>query len=255
MKFLNKKAFITGSSRGIGRAIALELAKQGADILLHYRRDEEAANNTQKEIEKLGRKVWKYSADVSIPAERDGLIEQIKKDHSSLDIYIANAASTAFKPLSDLEDRHIDKTLTLVVNGFIMTTKGLTPLLQNKDAHIVAISGIDTYKTFPGHGLLAAAKGALEVLVKYFATELAPLKIHVNAINPGIVDTDSMKFYLGENYKSILESIDNIAPNKGVGSCEDVAKIVAFLCSDESNWMTGQTIYAEGGISAILPMA
>lgn len=255
MKFENKKAFITGASRGIGKGIALELAQNGADILLHYRKNQEAANETKKEIEAMGRKVWMYAADLSSSKERDNVLLAIKKDHPSLDIYIANAASTAFKPLTQLDEHHIDKTLNLVVKNFILSVKALTPLLQNRNAHIVTISGIDTVKTFPGHGLLAAAKASLEMLTKYFATELAPFKIHVNSINPGIVDTDSVRFYLGEAFDEISKSIDQLAPQKGVGSVKDVARIVSFLCSDEANWITGQTIYADGGIAAMLPIS
>lgn len=253
LPFLDKKAFITGSSRGIGKAIALDLASKGADILLHYRRDEAAATETANEVKKLGRKVWIYQGDMSIAAEREALLDKLIEDHTTLDIYIANAASTAFKPLSDLEDKHIDRTLQLVVNGFIMTVKKLQKIMSHRSAHIVAISGIDTYKTFPGHGLLAAAKGALEVLVKYFATELAPLDIHVNAINPGLVATDSLLFYMGDSFNHLANAANQLAPTgKGMGKVEDVAKIVSFLCSDDSNWMAGQTIYAEGGISAMI---
>lgn len=254
LPFLNKKAFITGSSRGIGKAIALELARKGADILIHYRKDEEAAKQTAEEIQKLGRKIWIYKADLASSEELKQMLEKITRDHRVLDVYVANAASTAFKALTDLEEHHIDKTFNLVIKSFILTVKTLVPLLQNRNSHIVTISGIDTIKTFPGHGLLAAAKSALEMLTKYFATELAPFKIHVNSINPGFVDTDSTRFYLGKSFDQITGALQQMAPQKGVGTPEDVAKIVSFLCSDDSNWITGQTLYADGGLAAILPV-
>lgn len=255
MKFKNKKALITGSSRGIGKAIALQLAEEGADILLHYRRNEKEAQATSQEIKKKGRKVWCYAADLSTADGVESFISAIKKDHETLDIFIANAASTAFKPLADLEAHHIEKTLRLVVSSFILAVSRLIPLLQMREAHIVAISGIDTIKTFPGHGLLAAGKSALETLVKYFAVELAPLQIHVNTVNPGFVDTDSTRFYLGESFGEITKMINQLSPQKGVGSPVDVANIVSFLCSKEADWITGQTIYADGGISAMLPLS
>lgn len=254
MKFAGKKALITGSSRGIGKAIALQLASQGADILLHFRKDQTAVSQTKKEIENLGRKAWVYSADLAQTADLEKMLLAVKKEHSSLDIYVANAASTAFKPLVQLEEHHIDKTLNLVVKSFILTVKGLLPLMENRNAHMVTISGFDTVKTFPGHGLLAAAKGALEVLTKYFAFELAPQNIHVNSVNPGFVDTDSTRFYLGESFGEVTRLLNELSPQKGVGTPDDVAKIVSFLCSNDSDWITGQTIYAEGGISAILPI-
>lgn len=254
MRFANKKALITGASRGIGRAIALQLAREGADIILHYRKNSGAAMATKQEIEKEGRKVWLAPADLSSSDELEKMTLMIKKNHPTLDILVANAAATSFKPLTQLEGHHIDKTLNLVVKSFILLVKSLAPLMQNRNARIVTISGIDTVKIFPGHGLLAAAKGALEILTKYFAAELGPLSIRVNSVNPGLVDTDSTRFYLGEAFDTIARSANAAAPGKGVGSPEDVANIVAFLCSDESNWITGQTIYADGGISGILSL-
>lgn len=255
MKFKNKKALVTGSSRGIGKAIALQLASQGADILLHYRRDEKAAQETSQEIKNRGRKVWSYAADLSATDGVESLLTSVKKDHETLDIFIANAASTSFKPLADLELHHIEKTLRLVVSSFILAVSGLIPLLQMREAHIVAISGIDTIKTFPGHGLLASAKSALETLSKYFSVELAPLQIHVNTVNPGFVDTDSTRFYLGESFSEITGMINQLSPQKGVGSPIDVANVVSFLCSKEADWITGQTIYADGGIATMLPIS
>ena len=169
MKFLDKKALITGASRGIGRAIAIKLAQEGADILLHYRKNSEAAVATKQEIERLGRKAWLYAADLASAIDAEKMLLAVKKDHLSLDIFVANAASTAFKPLTQLDGHHIEKTLRLVITSFILTVKSLAPLLQNRNASIVTISGIDTVKIFPGHGLLACAKGALEILTKYFA--------------------------------------------------------------------------------------
>lgn len=254
MKFQDKKALVTGASRGIGRAIALKLAEEGADILIHYRKNSEAAVSTKQEIERLGRKAWLYAADLAVAEEGEKMLLAVKKDHPSLDIFVANAASTAFKPLTQLDGHHIEKTLRLVVTGFILAVKSLSPLMQNRNASIVTISGIDTVKTIPGHGLLACAKGALEILTKYFAAELGPLKIRVNSVNPGIVDTDSTRFYLGDSFTAAVDAANALAPGKGVGRPEDVANIVAFLCSDESGWITGQTIYADGGISAALPL-
>ncbi|MBI2339000.1 MAG: SDR family oxidoreductase [Deltaproteobacteria bacterium] len=254
MRFANKKALITGASRGIGAAIALKLAGEGADIILHYRKNSGAAVAVKQEVEKGGRKAWLYAADLSSADETEKLLLAVKKDHPSLDILVANAAATSFKPLAQLEQHHIDRTLNLVVKSFILLVKGLHPLMRNKNASIVTISGIDTAKVIPGHGLLACAKGALEILTKYFAAELGPFKIRVNSVNPGLVDTDSTRFYLGEAFEAAATAANALAPGKGVGLPSDVADIVAFLCSEEAGWITGQTIYADGGISAALPL-
>jgi len=246
--FQNKTALITGASRGIGKAISLELADKGADILVHFRKNESAALEVKSEIEKKGRKAWLYQADLTSENERSALCEKILSEHKSLDIFIANAAATAFKPLVELEAHHITKTMDLVITSFILLTKNLRAIMKGREAHIVTISGIDTVKMFHGHGLLAAAKSALETLTKYFAVELADDKIHVKGFNPGFVDTDSTRFYLGPMFDELTKKIADLAPQKGVGTPEDVAKIVRWLCQPESDWMTGQTIHADGGL-------
>lgn len=251
--FKNKKAFITGSSRGIGRAIAVELARSGCDIIIHYNKNEAAAAATEKEIQSLGVKTFLYQANFCEVAQTEALLAKISAEHATLDIFVANAASTSFKALTDLSVSNIAKTFDLVVTSFIMCVQKLSPLMKGRDAQILTISGIDTTNFCPGHGLLAAAKSALETLTKYFAVELAGEKIHAKCLNPGLVSSDSTKFYLGAAYDDICRSASQAAPYKGFATPEEVAKLAILLMRPESDWVTAQTVYANGGLSFMLP--
>lgn len=169
-----------------------------------------------------------------------------------MDFYIANAASTSFKPLEDINLGNMDKTFNLVIKSFVITVQQLVPLLKNRDSQILTISGIDTVQYCPNHGLLAAAKAALEVLTKYFCVELAPLKIHTKCINPGLVASDSTRFYMGEVFDEVCKNANQTAPHKGFVEPEDVAKIVLNLLRPEMNWHAGQTLYTDGGLSFMM---
>lgn len=251
--FKNKKAFITGSSRGIGRAIALELARQGADILLHFNKNAEAAKSVQNELHALGAKSWLYQANFCETDQTEALLAQLTKEHNHLDIFMANAASTAFKPITDLNVANITKTMNLVISSFVLCVQKLKPLMAGRDAQILTISGIDTTNFCPGHGLLAAAKSALETLTKYLAVELSPDKIHAKCLNPGLVASDSTKFYLGDAFQEICDSANQVAPQKGFATPDEVAKLASILLRPEMNWTATQTVYANGGLNFMLP--
>lgn len=251
--FLNKQAFITGSSRGIGKAIALQLAQQGCHIILHYRRDEEAALETQKEILAKGVRCLVTKADLCDPAETQNLIEKLNQQIPTLDFFISNAASTAFKSLLDLNSTHVQKTFTLVIDSFLSLVRGLHPLLKNQQSQILAVSGIDTVQYCPGHGLLAAAKSALETICRYLSVELAADGIHVKCVNPGLVATDSTKFYLGDAFEGICTAANQTAPHGGFKTPDDLAKLILLLLRPESNWMASKTVYCDGDLSFMLP--
>lgn len=250
---LDKKAFVTGASRGIGRAIAVALAKTGHDVLLHYHKNETAAQDSAQQIKSLGRRTWLYRADLCDTTQTQKMLDQIVEEHKTLDVYVANAASTAFKPLIDVNHGNIEKTFTLVVMGFINTVQKLRPLLKNRDSQILTLSGIDTLQYCPGHGLLAAAKSALETLTRYFSVELSADKIHMKCLNPGLVATDSTRFYLGSAFEDICAKANATAPHGGFAEPEQIAKLALWLLAPESNGIAGKMIVADGGLSFMLP--
>ncbi len=250
--FFGKTALITGSSRGVGRAIACRLASQGANILLHYRRNKEEAEKVEDEISVLGAGVKKYAADLSDLEEVKQFLTHVKEENSSIDIFVANAAATAFKPLLQIREHHIEKTMNITISNFILAIAQLKPLMP-PGSKVITISGIDTQKYCANHGLLAAAKSALETLTRYYAVELKSDPIYFHGLNPGIVETDSMRFYLKEKFETAKNEIVSEISQGKLTPPEDIAEMVSFLCTPAANWMNGQTLLADGGLSFKMP--
>jgi enoyl-[acyl-carrier protein] reductase III len=253
MRFAGKVALITGSSRGIGRAIALRLAQEGADIVVNYRRQLAAAEATAKAIADYGRRVLVVQADIGDAAAVRHLFARTGEVFGALDIFVANAAATAFKPLLEQQEHHLEKTWAITVKSFVLAAQLAAELMHGRQGKIVTVSGVDARRYIPLHGALAAAKGALEVLTIYLACELAPRGIAVNGVNPGFVDTDSAHVFGEKVYRLLERNIVTYTPMKRVGVPDDIAKVVAFLCSDEAAWICGQTLTVDGGLSLTAP--
>lgn len=248
----NKTALITGASRGIGRAVALQLGMQGADIVIHYRSNKEEAESLAAELVSLGVTPHLVAADLSDLDEVKRFLQEVVSQFSKIDIYVANAAATAFKPLSEIREHHIQKTMNITITSFILAVNALRPLMR-PGSKVITVSGIDTKKYCVNHGLLAAAKAGLEMLTRYFAMESIGQKIFFHGINPGIVDTDSMKIYFGGSYEEVKENLSRMIPAGSLMPPKDVAEMIAFLCSPAADWMNGETLYADGGLGFMMP--
>ena len=253
MRFAGQVALITGSSRGIGRAIALRLAREGADVVIHYRRQTAAAEATAAAVAAVGRRGVVVQADLGDTAAVRQLFARVEEAFGRLDIFVANAAATAFKPLMELREHHLDKTFTITLTSFVLAAQLAAELMQGRQGKIVTVSGIDARRYIPLHGALAAAKGALEVLTTYLACELAERGISVNGVNPGFVDTDSAHVFGEQVYRLLEQNIVTYTPQKRVGTPDDIAGVVAFLCSDDATWLCGQTLMVDGGLSLTSP--
>jgi enoyl-[acyl-carrier protein] reductase III len=240
-------ALVTGGSRGIGRAIVERLARDGADVAFVYRRDEAAAHAVEAAVRALGRRCIALKADLGEPAQLAAALDRL--DDAPVDIVVANAAATAFKPLLDVKPHHVEKTYAITIGAFLQIVQRVVPRMPSP-GRIVAISGMDTHRYVAGHGILASAKAALEALTRYLAVELGPRGITVNAVNPGYVQTDSVDMYLGdeEGRRTFLEEIEGATPLRALGTPEEVAALVAFLCSADAAWMQGQVVYLDGGV-------
>ncbi len=247
-------ALVTGGIKGTGKEIIKQFIARGVHVVTNFRKDQATADLFKKEMTDLGGTVHAFQADMGVPDEVNKLFDFVKTEYGQLNYFIANAAATAFKPLLDIKPHHIEKTFAITVTGFVLGCQRSAELMKN-GGYIVAISGYDTHTYLPRHGVLGAAKSALETLVKYFGVELAPMKINVNAVNPGFLATESTQIYMGDMYEKIKEANIQMTPRGRITGGKELADVVMFLCSDKADWICGQTIRADGGLSHVQPMA
>ena len=251
--FSGQTALITGSSRGIGRATALLLAARGADIAVHFRRDEAAAQAVCAAARAAGVRAVAVRADLRDQAAVAAAVDEVGAAFGRIDMLVANAASTAFKPLLELQAHNIGMTLDTSVQALLTLVRAAVPLMRDRAASIVTVSGFDTLRALPGHGLLGAAKAAVETLTRYLAAELAPLGINANCVVPGFVATDSARLWADTHepggYAAAAEDWERRTPAGRVGEADDIARVIALLCSPDARWITGQAIVADGGLT------
>jgi enoyl-[acyl-carrier protein] reductase III len=249
-------ALITGATRGIGRAIALRLARDGADCAITYRTRPEQAADVVAEIEALGRRAVAVPLALEEPAQVPGAVAKAAETFGRVDIFVASAAATAFKPMLEQKPHNIEKTFAISVESFVAAVQGVAPLMKD-GGRIVVVSGIDSHQAMTGHGVLGAAKAAVESLVRSLALELGPRGITANAVSPGLLDTDSSRLYitkgLGVPWDDAVARITAATPVRRLGTVDDVASLVAYLASPDASFLTGQTILLDGGLTITSP--
>lgn len=251
-RFAGKVAVITGGTRGIGKALALTLAREGAALVLNYRRNEQAAGDALAAIEALGAEASLCRADLEEPAQIDALFEHAGKRHGRLDFFISNAAASAFKRIADLNARNLDRTFALNVRAFVLGAIRAVPLMSG-GGRIVALSSYGSGRAYPTYANLGAAKAAIEAWVRYMALEFGPQGISVNAVSGGLIDTDSLEFFYNVPGMPPMQSVLSKLPRARPGTVEEMAAAVAFLLSPEAEYITGQTLCVDGGLSVIAP--
>lgn len=246
----SKIAVISGASRGIGRAIALELAAKGASIAINFVRNEEAAQEVAKEVEALGSKALLHQGNIGEPKFMDELLSKTVETFGGIDILVHNAALGAFKPVHKLKVNHWDLSMDVNTKAFFLLAQKTLPHLEKRGGgHILTISSLGAQRFIPNYGAIGISKAALESLVKYLAVELAEKNIHVNCISGGLIDTDALKSF--PDYENMKAEVIKRTPGGRIGKPEDISKIIAFLLSEDANWICGQTIIADGGFSLI----
>ena len=244
-KLTGKKAIVTGASRGIGLAIATELAREGADVaILSTSVKEDLAAKLSAE---LGVQVKSYACDVANSETVQSVFKQIIADMGTVDILVNNAGITRDGLLMRMKDEDFDAVIATNLRSVFLCTRAVSrTMMGNRSGHIVNVSSINALRGQAGQSNYAAAKAGVIGLTRTNAMELAPRGITVNAVAPGFIDTD-MTAKLGAE---IREKYASQIPLGRLGQPEDVAKLVAFLASDDAKYITGQIIGVDGGLNA-----
>ncbi|NLV56662.1 MAG: SDR family oxidoreductase [Acidimicrobiales bacterium] len=245
-----RTALVTGSSRGLGAATARRLARAGCDVVITYRRKDREAAAVAEAVEATGRRAWVHRCDMSRIDHIDALMDAVEDPATGpgrLDVVVANAAATSFRPLMDAQPRHVERTFAISVTGFLRLVQRAVPLMEaGGGGRIVAVSGADTVTWIPAHGILAAAKAALESMVAYLACELGERGITVVGVNPGWIDGDSLQLMLGPFYEAAADVERRTHPMRSTMSPDDVAETVALLCTDAARLTSGSIVRADG---------
>jgi NAD(P)-dependent dehydrogenase (short-subunit alcohol dehydrogenase family) len=247
-----KVALITGSSRGIGRELALSLAAQGASVVVNYKRNEDLANEVVRGVEERGGRAIAVAADMEDPADIDRLFDAAGEEFGRLDYYIGNAAASSFKLIGDLKLHHLDRSYAMNVRAFVLGAQRAVELMSG-GGRIVTLSSYGSIRAYPTYANLGAAKAAVEAWVRYMAIEFAPLGINVNAVNGGIIDSDSSAYFYGVEGMPSLDQVLPKIPKQRMGTVKEVADTVEFLLEPRSEYITGQSLVVDGGLSIIAP--
>jgi len=241
-----KVALVTGGGRGIGRAIALKLASQGADIIVNCFRRRSTAEQTAKDIEALGVKAEAIRANVGEPAKIDEMFDMVGDKFGRLDILINNAASGVGRPVMDVDVKAWEWTMDINAGACLLCAQRAAKLMEGRGGKIVSISSLGSPFVLPNYSIVGVSKAALEALTRYLAIELAPQGICVNTVVASAVETEALKFYFKQG---LVKDNRQVTPAGRMVIPEDVANVVAFLCSEEAFMIRGQTVIVDGGTS------
>lgn len=240
-----KVAIVTGASRGIGRAIALKLAGNGASVVVNYAGNADKAQEVVTEIEKLGVQAIALQADVSKVADIQRLFEQTIERFGKVDILVNNAGVIFYKPITEVTEEDFDKIFAINVKGTYFACQQAAQHLAD-GGRIINFSSSTTAMILPTYSAYVATKGAVEQITRVVAKELGGRNITVNVISPGPTDTEL--FRQGKTEEQINRLAEMAAFGR-LGQVQDIADVVAFLASDEARWITGQNIRVNGGIA------
>jgi enoyl-[acyl-carrier protein] reductase III len=250
--FEGKVALVTGSGRGIGRAIALELAANGADVAVNFFRNRKPAEETARAIQEMGRKAIVVKANVGDLDRLADLFAAVEAEFGGLDILVNNAASGVNRPIVEQRARGWEWSMNINARAALFGAKYALPLMQRRGGgHIVSITSVGSRRVLPDYAVVGAAKAALEAVTRYLAVEFAPHNIIVNAVSPGMVATEALAHFrqLQADLDGAVEQVRKRTPAGRLATPEDVAGVVAFLCSPRASMIRGQIIEVDGGFT------
>lgn len=247
-----KIALITGGGRGIGRAISLRLARDGADIIVNYVRNQAPAEEVAETVRIMGRHAIAVRANVGKTEDIQRLFDQVVGEFDGLDILIHNAASGFNRPAMQQKETGWDHTLNVNARSLLIAAQRAVPLMEKRGGgSIVAITSPGSQRVLPDYVAVGASKAALEALVRYLAVELAPRNIIVNAVSPSIVETDALKHFAALSDPEVLSRAVANTPAGRLVQPEDIAGVVAFLCTPDASMIRGQVVVVDGGYTLL----
>lgn len=246
-KLANKIALVTGASKGIGAQIAKSLAADGASVVVNYASAKEGADKVVADIVANGGKAIAIKGDVSKSADMINLFKETKSTYGAIDVLVNNAGVYQFGALADITDEEFHRQFNINVLGLLLASREAVNNFNEKGGSIINIGSAVTAITPPGSAVYTATKGAVEAITHVLAKELGAKNIRVNSLNPGMVETEGTHTagFIGSDFQAESE---RTAPLGRIGQPEDISLVATFLASDDSRWLTGETLIASGGV-------
>lgn len=241
----NKVAVVTGASKGIGAAVAKRLASEGAAVVVNYASSKTAAEQVVADILHRGGKALAVQADISTADDIERLFTATQNTFGAIDILVNNAGIYNPAPLSDVDEQQFHRQFNLNVLGLLLTTQTAVKHFNIAGGSVVNISSVVSTHGMAGLSVYSATKGAVDSITRALAKELAPSKIRVNAINPGMVETEGLH---ATGFIQNRGHVEAVTPLGRIGQPDDIAPAVAFFASEEAAWITGETLYITGGL-------
>lgn len=245
-KLAGKVAVVTGASKGIGASIALHLAAEGASVVVNYASSKEGAEKVVAQIKSKGGKAIAVQADVAKPADIARLFDETAKAYDKVDILVNNAGVYAFVPLEAVTVEHYHKMFDTNVLGLILTTQEAVKRFGTRGGSIINISSVASTSAPATASVYSATKGAVDSITRSLAKELGPKGIRVNAINPGMVETEGVHA-AGFAEGDFRKQVEAMTPVGRIGQPDDIAPLAAFLASKDAAWISGEMFYVSGG--------
>jgi 3-oxoacyl-[acyl-carrier protein] reductase len=248
-KLAGKVAVVTGAGKGIGAAIAKALAAEGAAVVVNYSSSRESADRVVGEITSNGGRAVAVQANIAKKADIERLFAETKKAFGALDILVNNAGIYEFAPLGQITEEHFNKHFNLNVLGLILATQEALKYFNPAGGSVINISSIASTGALPGGSVYSATKASVDAVTRVLAKELAGRKIRINAINPGMIETEGLHA-TGIAASDFRKETEKQIPLGRIGQPSDVAPAVVFLASSDSSWITGETVFITGGMRA-----
>ena len=246
-KLEGQVAVVTGASKGIGAAIAKQLAAEGSKVVVNYASSREGADRVVSEIRKSGGQAIAVQADLSKEDDVVRLFAEAKKEFGHLDILVNNAGVYQFAPLDQIDAAHFRWHFDVNVLGLLLASREALALFPAEGGSIINISSVVSTGRFPGSAVYSATKGAVDALTRALSVELGPRKIRVNTINPGMVETEGVHA-AGIAGSEMQSQVESQTPLGRIGQPEDISGAAVFLASSDSSWITGESFFISGGM-------